>query len=119
MQQKEQIEKVKDYINRNLEQKLDLDQIAKIAGYSKFHLNRLFTKETGVTIYQYLQSRRLNLAAQKLAKTKLPISQIALEAGYDSQQAFTLAFKQNYLCTPRQYRSFYGTSKKMLGGCAA
>ena len=101
---KEAIKKILDYMEENLENDIDLDKIAREAGYSKYHLNRLFTEETGCTIHKYLRSRRLSVAAQKLVKTDIPISQIAYEAGYSSQQAFTLAFREIYLCTPRKYR---------------
>ena len=48
--------------------------------------------------------RRLTIAAQKLVNTKKPITEIAYEAGYNSQQAFSLAFKQIYLYPPKTYR---------------
>ncbi len=101
---KEVVKKVIDYIENNLEQEIDLDKIAEIIGYSKFHLNRMFTEETNVTIHKYLQIRRLTVAAEKLVKTNMPIIQIAYEAGYHSQQAFSLAFKQIYLYSPKIYR---------------
>ena len=102
---KEIIKKVIDYIEDNLENNIDLEKIAGNTGYSKFHLNRLFTEETGYTIYKYLQTRRLTIAAQKLVDTSEPIAQIAYEAGYNSQQAFSLAFKQAYQYPPKIYRS--------------
>ena len=52
-------------------------------------LNRVFTEQTGVTIYKYLQNRRLTVAAEKLVKTNEPITQIAYEAGYGTQQSFS------------------------------
>lgn len=99
------IKKVIDYIENNLEQEIDLDNIAQTIGYSKFHLNRMFTEETNITIHKYVQMRRLTVAAEKLAKTDIPIVQIAYEAGYHSQQAFSLAFKQMYLYPPNIYRN--------------
>jgi len=102
--QKDIVNKVVDYIENHLDENIDLDKIADSAGYSKFHLNRIFTNETGCTIYKYVQVRRLTLAAEKLVKTQNSIVEIAYEAGYDSQQAFTQAFKQVYLYTPKQYR---------------
>ena len=77
------VKKVIDYIEDNLENEIDLDKIAENIGYSKFHLNRIFTEETGYTIYKYLQMRRLTIAAQKLVDTEKPITQIAYEAGYN------------------------------------
>lgn len=98
------IKRVIEYIENNLEKEIDLENIAKNAGYSKFHLNRIFSEETGYTIYKYLQLRRLTIAAEKLVETKKPIAQIAYEAGYDSQQAFSFAFKQIYVYPPKVYR---------------
>ena len=102
--QKKVIKKVVDYIERNLEEEINLDNISKNIGYSKFHLNRVFTEQTGITIYKYLQNRRLTIAAEKLVKTDKSIIQIAYEAGYDTQQSFSFAFKQVYLYPPKTYR---------------
>ena len=102
--QKEVVKKVIDYIEKNLEKEINLDNISKNVGYSKFYLNRIFTEYTGITIYKYLQNRRLTVAAEKLVKTDKPIMQIAYEAGYDTQQSFSFAFKQIYLYPPKIYR---------------
>lgn len=102
--QKEIIRKVIDYIEQNIEKEISLDNISKSIGYSKFHLNRVFAEQTGITIYKYLQNRRLTIAAEKLVKTDKLITQIAYEAGYDTQQSFSFAFKQVYLYPPKTYR---------------
>ncbi len=102
--QKEIVEKVIEYIEKNLEKEINLENISRNIGYSKFHLNRVFTEQTGITIYKYLQNRRLTVAAEKLIKTDKPITQIAYEAGYDTQQSFSFAFKQVYFYPPKMYR---------------
>lgn len=102
--QKEVVKKVIDYIEKNLEKEISLDNISKNIGYSKFYLNRIFTEYTGITMYKYLQNRRLTVAAEKLVRTDKPIMQIAYEAGYDTQQSFSFAFKQIYLYPPKIYR---------------
>ena len=102
--QKEVVKKAIDYIEKNLEKEISLDNISKNIGYSKFYLNRIFTEYTGITMYKYLQNRRLTVAAEKLVKTDKPIMQIAYEAGYDTQQSFSFAFKQIYLYPPKIYR---------------
>lgn len=102
--QKDIIEKAIDYMENNMERRINLDNISKNIGYSKFYLNRIFTEYTGITIYKYLQNRRLTVAAQKLVESDKPITQIAYEAGYDTQQSFSFAFKQVYLCPPKIYR---------------
>lgn len=98
------VKKVIDYIEMHMDEDLSLDKIAGALNYSKFYIARVFNQETKCTIYKYIQGRRLTLAAQKLVETSLPIVEIAYEAHYDSQQAFTFAFKQFYECTPKIYR---------------
>lgn len=96
--------KVITYIESHLQEELSLDQIAKELNYSKFYIARSFAEDTGSTIYKYIQGRRLSIAAKQLVETQKPIVEIALEAKYNSQQAFTLAFRQVYLCAPLAYR---------------
>ena len=100
----ETIKKVVDYIEENLNDELNLDKIAEKAGYSKFHLHRIFSKIVGETIHKYIQKRRLTEAARKLVYTDESIIDIALISGYESQQAFTLAFKKMYKSSPQMYR---------------
>lgn len=97
--------KIIDYIENNLDSPLCLDEIAKEAGYSKFHPNRMFLECVGCTIYKYIQMRRLTEAAEKLVYTKKPIIEIACEANYDSQQSFTFAFRRLYGHPPQTYRA--------------
>lgn len=98
------VKKIVNYIESHIDEDLPLEKIADTLNYSKFYIARSFHEETKCTIYKYIQGRRLTLAAQKLVETNRPIVEIAFEAHYDSQQAFTLAFKQLYGCTPKVYR---------------
>ena len=98
------IEKVLTYIDDHIEEELSLDTIAAVFNYSKFYMARIFAKRTGYTIYKYIQGRRLRQAAQKLVETNKPIVEIAYEAQYSSQQAFTQAFSRVYQCSPQVYR---------------
>lgn len=98
------VENVIAYVEEHLDADLSLNRIAGDLNYSKFYIARVFAEKTGSTIYKYIQGRRLTKAAEKLVKTKKPIIEIAYEAHYNSQQAFTLAFRNLYLCTPQTYR---------------
>lgn len=98
------IENVIDYIETNLDEDLSLEKISKALNYSKFYIARAFAQQTNCTIYKYIQRRRLTIAAQKLVETNISVIEIAYEAHYSSQQAFNLAFRQLYLCTPQVYR---------------
>ena len=104
MENKSIAEDIADYIEKNLSSDLKLDQVAEHAGYSKFYLNRCFQKEVGCTIYKYIQMRRMTEAARKLAESDQPIIEVALEANYQSQQAFTDAFREVYRRSPNAYR---------------
>lgn len=97
-------EQVASYIDHHINEELTLDKIADALNYSKFYMARSFAERTGCTIYKYIQGRRLTLAAKKLVETREPIIEIAYEAHYNSQQAFTLAFSRLYQCTPQVYR---------------
>lgn len=93
-----------DYIEKNLGKQLCLDEIAEHSGYSKYHLNRLFKAQTGCTLFKFIQQRRLEQAAKALVATDRPVVEIAMDACYGSQQAFTLAFRHVYHVAPLQYR---------------
>lgn len=93
-----------DYIENNLADKLDLEIVACAVHYSKYHLHRVFTDTIGLTIHDYVQRRRLTEAAKLLVFSDKPIIEIALIAGYESQQAFTTIFKLMYKKSPNQYR---------------
>ena len=98
------IEKVIDYIENNLSNKLDLDKIAEAVHYSKYHLHRVFSDTVGMTIHDYVGRRQLTEAAKLLVFSDRPIIEIAFICGYESQQAFSSAFKSMYKIPPAQYR---------------
>lgn len=104
LDEKQIAEAVAAYVEDNLHEDLCLESIADKLGYSKFHINRVFAVVTGCTIYKYIQMRRLTEAARQLVETEKPIVEIAYEAHYNSQQAFTLAFHREYQCAPGIYR---------------
>lgn len=93
-----------EYIEANLRNKIDLDIIAKAVHYSKYHLHRMFTNTVNLTIHDYVQRRKLTEAAKLLVFSDRPILDIALIAGYESQQAFTYVFKAMYKQSPNQFR---------------
>ena len=93
-----------EYIEKHLSEKLDLEIVAGAVHYSKYYLHRIFTKTVGLTIHDYVQRRQLTEAAKLLVFSDKPIIEIALIAGYESQQAFTSIFKSMYKKSPGQYR---------------
>ena len=104
MKGKSVVIRILSYVERNLENDLTLEEIAKEFHYSKFYVERVFKEHTGQPLYRYMKNRRLNEAAKKLVETRRPIVEIALETGYHSQQAFTQAFHEVYGLSPQKYR---------------
>ena len=103
-QKVENIAAVISYIEAHLNEKLDLDTVANAVCYSKYHLHRMFTDTVGITLHDYIQRRQLTEAAKLLVFSQKPMIEIALIAGYESQQAFTSVFKAMYKQTPLEYR---------------
>lgn len=100
----EDIAAVIDYIEDHLDEKLDLEKVSQAVHYSRYHLHRMFTNTVGMTIHDYVQRRQLTEAAKLLIFSAKPILEIAFICGYESQQAFSTAFKAMYKVSPAQYR---------------
>ena len=81
-----------------------LVELATRLGVSDRHVRRIFFAEHGVTPIQYLQTRRLLLAKQLLTDTRMPISEIALTAGFRSLRRFNAAFAGSYRMNPTRLR---------------
>ena len=94
-----------DFIETHLDGRLDLERTAAAVHYSKYHLHRTFTAVTGMTIHDYAVRRQLTEGARLLAESDRPVLEIALSCGYESQQAFTAAFKEMYKLPPARYRA--------------
>lgn len=92
------------YIENNLEQKIFLEEIAKEACFSKYHFLRIFQAIVGDTAGNYLRKRRLTKASYDLIYTAMPLFDIAIKYQFESQQAFTRAFKNFFGISPGIYR---------------
>lgn len=92
------------FIERNLAGNLHLDSFPAVTGYSKYHLLRVFKQETGKSIGEYIRIRRLAMAAKLLLHSEKSIITIAFLFHFQSQEAFTRAFKEVYNLPPGKYR---------------
>lgn len=101
-----QLKKVIKFIGNNLDEKLTLDQLSNIACFSKYHFHRLFTAYTGLSLQQYIRWLRLKRAAHQLIIDKdKTIIEIAIDAGFESHEAFSRAFKQICGESPSEFRA--------------
>jgi len=92
------------FMESRLAEPLGLDEIADVAGLSKFHLSRLFSQVTGRSLLGYLRARRMSQAARALAEGAPDIINVALGVGYGSHEAFTRAFRDAFGVTPESVR---------------
>lgn len=88
----------------HLDRRITVADVARRALYSPFHFHRMVSGLTGVPLMELLRRRRLTIAAEALRDADRPILEIALDAGFDSQEAFTRAFKVFGGATPGRYR---------------
>ncbi|MGB0920510.1 MAG: AraC family transcriptional regulator [Alphaproteobacteria bacterium] len=98
------IEKAVWYLETHLENSVTLDDVATIADVSRFHLTRAFGYAVGCTPITYLRRRRLSEAAKALATGSDTILNVALQFDYNSHEAFTRAFRDQFGITPTDIR---------------
>jgi AraC-like DNA-binding protein len=97
------IKKVRAYILDMAKEEISLDDMAEVAGLSRYHFLRTFTTSLGISPHAYLLNRRLQLAKTAL-KNGSTISDAALEAGFFDQSHLTRRFKAAFGLTPRQFQ---------------
>jgi AraC family transcriptional regulator len=100
----EAIEGVTLYIREHLQEPLDREVLAEVAGFSVPHFHRIFTAQVGESAVSYVRRLRLERAAKKLRMGAVNITEVALAAGYDSHAAFSKAFKQQFGLSPSEFR---------------
>ncbi len=96
-----------NYITEHCTEDLSLDEVARIAGFSKYHFSRLFKQFTNETFYKYLNQRRIEYAERLLANSEFSVTEVALQAGFPSLSAFIRMFKLFKQCTPTEFRSMH------------
>jgi len=100
----DQLARAIEYIESSLDAPLSLSSVAREAGMSAFHFSRVFHCVTGENVSEYARKRRLTRAADMLLTTDAPVVEIALACGFESQEAFTRAFRRWYGTPPARFR---------------
>jgi len=100
----DKINSTMNYIETNLLEEIDYEELAKISGTSCFNFQRMFSFITNMSISEYIRRRRLTQAAFDLQQTNIKIIDIAIKYGYDSHESFTRAFQKLHNITPSQAR---------------
>jgi len=95
----------KDLMDRSYAEALDLDAIAREAGYSRFHFIRAFRGTYGRTPRDYLSARRVERARELLRGANLTVTEVCFVVGFSSLGSFSALFKKEMQVTPSEYRA--------------
>jgi AraC family transcriptional regulator len=98
------IKEVMRYIRDHINEPLNREMLAEVAGFSVPHFHRVCTAHVGESAASYVRRLRLERAARKLRMGAVDITEVALAAGYDTHAAFSKAFKQQFGLSPREFR---------------
>lgn len=98
------IKKSIEYIENNLNKKIQLKELADKAFLSKYHFHRVFHSVVGEPVAEYIRKKRLEEAANELLTTENKIIDIALKYQFSNQESFTKAFKKLYGIPPKEFR---------------
>jgi YesN/AraC family two-component response regulator len=99
------IKQVVGYINKHVNEKIEIDDLATLTRWKSHHFIRMFTKYIGMTPYQYILKIKIERAKSLLTETQEPIANIATDLGFNGYSNFCIAFKKlNDNETPDSYR---------------
>jgi AraC-like DNA-binding protein len=99
-----QIRRALEYLQETYTQEFSLERVSAAAQLSKYHLERVFKKATGLRLHNYVVMLRVERAKEILARTSRPMADVALELGFSDQSHFSNVFKQSTGLSPRGYR---------------
>jgi len=107
------VNRVIDYIEKNIEKDLSLETLAGVAHFSPFHFHRIFRAIAGETLHQFTQRLRLEKSATRLAtQIKTPVTEIALDLGFSGSAAFSRSFREAFCMSPTEWRNTHGKNCK-------
>ena len=102
--QKHIVFEVMSYIESNYSIKIKTEEIASKLFFNKNYISKLFKKETGLSIHDFIKEIRIKEACKMLSNTKQTIVEIAKDCGFSDMKTFYNVFKKQMGCTPKAYR---------------
>jgi len=109
------INRVLDYIERNIDKTLSLAKLADVASFSRFHFHRIFAAMVGETTNQFIQRLRINKAAGQLAGyPNKSITAIALDCGFSGSATFARAFRDRHGMSASEWRDAYNNNNSNI-----
>lgn len=99
------VDKVIDYIEENYRKNMTIDELAMIAGLSEYYFSRLFKKQTGYTLHEYIIKTRIINAKIFLKSTNMSLREVAYKCGFSNESSFSNTFKKIVSMTPGVFRN--------------
>ncbi|GAA3503204.1 AraC family transcriptional regulator [Streptomyces prasinosporus] len=100
----ERLNQALEYIERHLDQQIDVTEVARVAATSEYHLRRMFSALAGVPLSEYVRRRRLTVAGAEVLAARESLLEIAVRYGYGSGEAFARAFRAMHGIGPGEAR---------------
>ncbi len=110
------VQETAKYIRQHLDTDLSVSEIAEYVGMNPEYLTKLFKKNTGYTLKEYIVNEKMESAKMLLTTTSLPVTLISSHVGYGNYSNFTRSFKQLVGCTPMEYRKNTAKQVPQKGG---
>lgn len=99
----ELVDKIIDYINMHIDEKLTLNETASVFGITPNYLSLIFKKESNIGFSEYITSRKISKAKQMMAAGNYKIYEVADQLGFENAFYFSKVFKKVEGCSPREY----------------
>lgn len=109
----ERVNTVIEYINTNLQDKLDVKHLAEISHFSPYHFHRIIRVFLGESLGAYISRTRVETAAKLIRYSKHSMEEIAYNVGFEMPSSFSKAFKKHFTVSPTYYRA-HNTYKKIV-----
>jgi YesN/AraC family two-component response regulator len=102
------------YIDENIYEKIEIEELAQLTRWKKHHFIRTFDREIGVTPYQYILKKKIDIAKSLIKETNQPINEIAFDLGFINYSNFSYTFKKFCNTTPENFRKAMSQKQNSL-----
>ncbi len=99
------MKKINEYCKNNPDIDIDVDGLAKISGYSRYHFTRLFTAKRGIAPGAFIRELRMNRAVKSLQTEKVSVKEVASACGFEDTSYFCKAFRKSFGVSPAKFRN--------------
>ncbi|SEQ94112.1 transcriptional regulator, AraC family [Faunimonas pinastri] len=99
------LDAIRGYVREHLDQPLDVEALARLAGFSRAHFTRIFTAAEGIPPAEYVLNERMRRAARLLESGDLPVKAISIACGFSDPNYFAKAFRRTFGTSPTEFRT--------------